>query len=155
MKNSSELIFFPLECRYRVKLHILYKTARAFLKHKDPRDFSSNIFNSSILLPLSFLQTFIQPWLGLLSLLSFFYSIYTGNYISVHKIFLIFLVMQFLITFIAIKKGGDKSRLILYAPFLIMGYKHLIDLIKIKCMIQHITNRNVKWNKLERKGPSY
>jgi cellulose synthase/poly-beta-1,6-N-acetylglucosamine synthase-like glycosyltransferase len=128
---------------------------QTFLKHLDPRDFSANIFNASILLPLSFLQIFIQPWLGVFSLISFIYSIYTGNFIAIEKIFFIFIVMQFLMSSIAIRKGGEDHRLILYSPFLLFGYKHLIDIIKIKCLIQHFTNRSAKWNKLDRKGPDF
>lgn len=128
---------------------------QTFLKHKDIRDFSSNIFNSAVLMPISFLQIFIQPLLGLISIVSYIYSIYTGNYVLIQNTIIVFIVMQLLITLIAIEKGGEDFRLFLYSPFMLIGYKHLIDLIKVKCIIQHFTNRTVKWNKLERQGPDF
>ena len=128
---------------------------QTFLKHRDLRDFSSNIFNASILMPLSFLQIFVQPWLGVFSLISLIYSIYSGSYVFVERIFFIFIVMQFLISFIAISKGGEDYKLLIYSPFLIFGYKHIIDIIKIKCLIQHFTKGSAKWDKVERKGPDF
>jgi len=127
---------------------------QTILKHRDLRYFSGNIFLSSILIPLSFLQIFVQPWLGPLSLLSFVYSVYSGNFAIIQKTFIVFLIMQVFISYIAVKKGGEDIELVFYSPFLIIGYKHLIDVIKIKCIFDHFIHRPVKWNKLDRTGPS-
>lgn len=126
---------------------------QTFLKHKDIRDFSGNLFLSSILYPLTFLQIFIQPWLGPISLLSFIYTVYSGNFKSIQNTFIIFLVMQFIVSLIAVNKGEEDPRLILYSPFLILGYKHLIDLIKIKSIIYQLMKKPARWNKLDRTGP--
>jgi cellulose synthase/poly-beta-1,6-N-acetylglucosamine synthase-like glycosyltransferase len=126
---------------------------QTFLKHKDITDFSGNIFLSSVLYPLTFLQIFVQPWLGPLALVSFIHSVYTGNFSHIQNTFIIFIVIQVVISLIAIKKGDEELRLVLYSPFLIFGYKHLIDLIKIKCIIQQFTRKPAEWNKLERRGP--
>ena len=63
--------------------------------------------------------------------------------------------MQIITSFIAINKGGESVRLLLYSPFLILGYKHLIYIIKIKCIFGQLLNNPAKWNKLERSGPEY
>lgn len=126
---------------------------QTFLKHMDLRDFSSNIFTASILMPMSFIQTFIQPFLGLFSILSLFYSFYSGSLYYILNIALTYIALQFMISYITIKKGNEDIKLILCSPFLLFGYKHLIDLIKIRCIIQHLTKKSIKWDKISRNGP--
>jgi cellulose synthase/poly-beta-1,6-N-acetylglucosamine synthase-like glycosyltransferase len=126
---------------------------QTFLKHKDIRDYLGNLFLSSILYPWTFLQIFVQPWLGPVALLSFFISLYSGTFKEIQNIFIVFLFMQFIISGVSVKKGEEDPKLILFSPFLILGYKHLIDLIKIRCIIEHIVRRQTRWNKLDRTGP--
>lgn len=128
---------------------------QTFLKHKDVRDFSANTFYSTILVPINFLQIFIQPFLGLISAISLLYMIFSGNFISIQRTFVLFLIMQVIISMTAINKGGEDVKLLLYSPFLIIGYKHLIDLIKVKCIINHMFDHPARWNKLERTGPNF
>jgi len=128
---------------------------QTFIKHSDFQNFSSNIILSTVFLPISFLQIFVQPILGVISTFSLLYSIYSGGFVGLQNMFYVFMMLQFIITFIAIKKGGEKTELIFYSPFLLVGYKHLIDFIKVKCLFQHIINTDTKWNKIERKGPQY
>jgi cellulose synthase/poly-beta-1,6-N-acetylglucosamine synthase-like glycosyltransferase len=126
---------------------------QTFLKHKDIRDYLGNLFLSSILYPWTFLQIFVQPWLGPVALLSFFISLYYGIFEEIQSIFLIFLFMQFIISIVSVKKGDEDPKLIFFSPFLIFGYKHLIDLIKIRCIIEQIVRRQTRWDKLDRAGP--
>lgn len=126
---------------------------QTFLKHNGILDFSKNIVLSSILFPLTFFNVFIQPWLGLVSLAAFVFVLVNRDFWVLYQFSSVFLILQTLITLIAIDSGDEDLRHVLYSPFLIIGYKHIIDLIKVKSLIEHFFRRKTEWNKLERKGP--
>jgi hypothetical protein len=46
----------------------------------------------------------------------------------------------------------EDIRLVAYAPFFVIGYKHLIDVFTIKALFDVLFKRRVGWTRAERIG---
>jgi hypothetical protein len=67
-------------------------------------------------------------------------------------IFGVFTILQVIISILAIELDDEDLKLAWYSPFFVVGYKHLLDLIKMKAFFDVLTRQKMGWDKLERIG---
>jgi hypothetical protein len=53
---------------------------------------------------------------------------------------------------LAIRIDGEDPKLLLYAGFLIFGFKQLVDFLQLKAIIEQITNKKATWTSAKRIG---
>jgi len=79
-------------------------------------------------------------------------AIMEGSFLPVLIIFGVFIILQFVVSILAIELDDEDWELALYSPFFVLGYKHLLDFIKIKALFDVITKQKMGWDKLDRIG---
>ncbi|MBC7119981.1 MAG: hypothetical protein H5T33_00130 [Candidatus Methanosuratus sp.] len=66
--------------------------------------------------------------------------------------FSVFIFLQFLLSLLAVEIDEEERRLVLYSPFFVFGYKHLIDFFLIKALFDVLFKREHSWTKVRRIG---
>jgi len=100
--------------------------------------------------PFLLLNMLILPLLGIVILASAIMAILEGWLLQVTYLFLIFLCLQVLVSALAVLIDDEDKSLILYAPFFVVGFKHLIDFWMIKSLIDVLIRKNLKWTSPKR-----
>lgn len=68
-------------------------------------------------------------------------------------IFVVFMLLQFVVSILAIDLDDEDLKLALYSPLFVLGYKHFLDLIKMKAAFDVFTGKkHMGWDKLDRIG---
>ncbi len=93
------------------------------------------------------------PIAGIVVLASAIYSVLIGAWLQVLKLFLIFIALQALMCLLAVEIDEEDRRLVVYSPFFVIGYKHLIDILNLKAFFEvFVFRRRVKWTRATRIG---
>jgi hypothetical protein len=95
-----------------------------------------------IFIPISMVAVVIT---GILAILA-------GDIVPILLIFGAFALLQFVVSLLAIQLDDEDLKLSLYSPFFVIGYKHFLDIVKIKAALDVLTKRKVGWDKLQRIG---
>ncbi len=74
-------------------------------------------------------------------------AIISGTYLPVIVSFLMFISLSFLLSVISIIMDGhiERLKLILYSPFMVIGYAQILDFTLIKSMFDVLIHKKVKW----------
>ncbi|MCX6008621.1 MAG: glycosyltransferase [Chloroflexi bacterium] len=97
---------------------------------------------SMIFIPISMVAVLIT---GILAILA-------GDIVPILLIFGVFTLLQFVVSLLAIQLDDEDLKLSLYSIFFVIGYKHFLDIIKIKAAFDVLTKRKMGWDKLQRIG---
>ena len=62
------------------------------------------------------------------------------------------MVLQSLQSALAVRIDGDDPKLIAFSPFLVLGYKQLVDILLIKATVESIFKRKATWTSAKRVG---
>jgi poly-beta-1,6 N-acetyl-D-glucosamine synthase len=100
--------------------------------------------------PFLLLNMLILPFIGIVIWASTIMAIIEGWWLQVTYLFLIFLCLQFLVSTLAVLIDDEDKSLILYAPFFVVGFKHLIDFWMIKALIDVLIRKNLRWTSAKR-----
>jgi len=95
--------------------------------------------------PLVFLTMVVLPFLSMVIAGFMVLALLDGEWFFILVTFLVFLALEAVLTAIAVIMDEEEWKLILIAPFLVVGYKHLIDIITIKSVIDVVFRKNLKW----------
>lgn len=96
--------------------------------------------------PITLLTFVIPPLLDIVVTIFVVLALMGGGWILIIIPLVLFLLLQFLLSAIAILLDGrEEWRLMLYSPFAIIGYKQLINFIIIKSIFDVILRKNLKW----------
>jgi len=63
-----------------------------------------------------------------------------------------FIILQYLMTSLAVRMDGDNPKIILFAIFSIFGFKQLQDGLLLQQMFGQLFKRKTKWTSVERVG---
>lgn len=83
----------------------------------------------------------LLPLAGIVVLISIILGILGGLFWEILSIFVFFNLLTALITLLAIEIDDEDFRLLAYSPFLMFGYKHFLDFMKIKSLIDVLFGR--------------
>lgn len=100
--------------------------------------------------PLMTIHMLVTPIVGFMVWGFAIYQIITGNYYFVVFMLGIFIVLQYLLSAMAVRMDKDDKKMILYSVFLVIGYKQIIDILQIKAIIEEIMGQKAKWTSAQR-----
>lgn len=102
--------------------------------------------------PFMIISMIILPFAGLSVIITSILEIIYGDGLFVLVLFLLFMSLQFLQSALAVRIDRDDPKLILFSPFLVLGYKQLVDILLIKACIESLFKRKAVWTSAKRVG---
>jgi len=90
------------------------------------------------------------PFISIIVWTSAIITIIEGSWLQVAYLFLLFLCLQFLVSTLAVLIDDEDKSLVLYSPFFVIGFKHLIDFWMIKALIDVLFRKNLRWTRAKR-----
>ena len=100
--------------------------------------------------PFLLLNMLILPFIGIFVWAATITAVIEGWWLQVSYFFVIFLCLQFLLSTLAVLLDDEDKSLILYSPFFVVGFKHLIDFWMIKALIDVLFRKNLRWTSAKR-----
>lgn len=105
-----------------------------------------------IAFPFMIISMIVLPFAGLSVIITSILEIIQGDGYFVLQMFILFVILQCLMSALAVRIDGDDPRLILFSPFLVLGYKQLVDILLIKSVIESLFKTKTKWTSPKRIG---
>jgi len=92
------------------------------------------------------------PFAGYAVWASVILAFFAGKILPVAYSFILFSILQILLAIIAVDLDDEDFHLVMFAPFFVAGYKHLVDLFIIKAFFDVLLGRRMEWTRARRKG---
>jgi poly-beta-1,6 N-acetyl-D-glucosamine synthase len=102
--------------------------------------------------PFMLISMIVLPFAGISVIIGSILEIINGHGLFVLGIFSLFMLLQCLMSALAVRIDRDDPRLILFSPFLVLGYKQIVDAFLIKAAIESIFRRKATWTSAKRVG---
>jgi poly-beta-1,6-N-acetyl-D-glucosamine synthase len=127
-------------------------TFQTIIKHRNvfgnPRfGYLRNLTFQYIILSMVFV-----PFVSVVSLGVILLAVLTGSALQVLIVMAVFMLIQITYSFLAVQMDNEDTKLVIYSPLFVVGYKELRNFIKIKSLFDILTKREMKWGTLERIG---
>ena len=136
---------------YKQRLRWYRGNIQSILRHKDAFINTRYGFLHSLAFPFIFLSLIILPFIGLLVWGTVFLMLFLGYWQSALFWFLFFVVLQFLLSLLALELDEAPRSLAWYSPLFVLGYKQFLDFIIIKSLFDVLLKRNIGWTSAKRK----
>ena len=130
---------------YRGNLQVLFR-------HKDALFNPRFGFLQKIAYPYMVITMLILPITGFIMLASVILAIIEGDLLFVAGSMAFFIILQYLMTSLAVRMDGDDPKIIFFAIFSIFGFKQLQDGLLLQQMFAQLFKRKAKWTSVERVG---
>jgi len=130
---------------YRQRLRWYGGIFQTLLKHRDAFMVSRFGFLHKLIFPFLVSSLTLLPVAGILVLASIVIGVFKGLLVDILAVFLFFNLLMMLISILAIEIDDEDWKLVIYAPFFVVGYKHFLDFIKIKALMDVIRGKGVPW----------
>jgi poly-beta-1,6 N-acetyl-D-glucosamine synthase len=130
---------------YRGNLQVLSRHAETLF---NPR----YAFLYRIAFPFMIISMVVLPFAGLVVVATSIYEILIGDWIFVVEMFGLFIMLQTLMSALAVRIDREDPRLILFSPFLVIGYKQIIDILLVFGCLQEVFRTKAKWTSAKRIG---
>jgi len=130
---------------YRGNLQVLFR-------HKDALFNPRFGFLQKIAYPYMVITMLILPITGFIMLASVILAIIEGDLLFVAGSMAFFIILQYLMTSLAVRMDGDDPKIIFFAIFSIFGFKQLQDGLLLQQMFGQLFKRKAKWTSVERVG---
>jgi poly-beta-1,6 N-acetyl-D-glucosamine synthase len=105
-----------------------------------------------IAFPFMIISMVVLPFAGLVVAITSIYDALIGDGIFVAEMFGLFILLQTLMSALAVRIDKDDPRLILFSPFLVIGYKQIVDILLIKGTLETIFKAKTNWTSAKRIG---
>ena len=102
--------------------------------------------------PYLLLGMLVTPIIGFTAIANAIIGVIQGDGIFVLGVFVVFTVVHFLMSALALRIDEDDPKLLAYSGFLVLGFKQLIDFLLLKAIIEQITRRKATWTRAQRVG---
>lgn len=79
-------------------------------------------------------------------------AIIEGDGLFVLGSMIFFIILQYLMTAMAVRMDGDTPKLTLFAIFSIFGYKQIQDALMLRQVFEQLLRRKAKWSRAGRIG---
>jgi len=103
-------------------------------------------------LPYLFLGMVITPIIGFTATINAIVGILMGDGWYVLQISVIFTIVHYLMSALAIRIDGEDPKLLWYAGFLVFGFKQIVDALLLKAIIEQLRNKKATWTSAKRIG---
>lgn len=135
---------------YKQRIRWYRGTFQTLLKHKNILTNPRFGYLQSLSYPFLLLSAAFLPAAGIVVLISIILSVLSGLILEMLGIFLFFNIMMFLTALLAVQIEEEGDHLLVYSPFLMIGYKHLLDIMKLKALIDVMLGKT-EWTSPKRK----
>jgi cellulose synthase/poly-beta-1,6-N-acetylglucosamine synthase-like glycosyltransferase len=140
--------------------HDLYKQrlrwdrghAMTLSKHADVFRSPRFGFLYAIAFPIVLLSMTVVPIAGMVILVSIFVELAFGSIQRVAAFAAFFMLLQGLVSVLALRLGDNDPTLAVYAPLFVIGYRQFLDIVRIKSVLDIVLHRNVRWTRPARAG---
>jgi cellulose synthase/poly-beta-1,6-N-acetylglucosamine synthase-like glycosyltransferase len=137
---------------YKQRMRWYRGNFQTIFKHRDAFTNPRYGFLQRLGFPFILVSMGFVPFAGMVVWASAAIAILNGAYTYIASMLLLFITLQTLLSLLAIEIDEEDPRLVAYAPFFVVGYKHLIDAFTIKALFDILLKRRVKWTRAERIG---
>ncbi len=103
-------------------------------------------------LPYLFLGMVITPIVGFTSVINAIVGTILGDGWYVLQVSLIFLVVHYLMTALAIRIDNEDPKLLWHAVFLVFGFKQITDFLLLKAILEQLRKKKATWTSAKRIG---
>lgn len=103
-------------------------------------------------LPYLFLGMVVTPIIGFIAAINAIIGVIMGDGLYILQISLIFVVVHYLMTALALRIDKEDPKLLLYAIFLVYGFKQIVDFLLLKAIIEQLRKKKATWTSAERIG---
>jgi len=103
-------------------------------------------------LPYLFLGMVVTPIIGFTATINAILGIIMGDGWYVLQVSLIFIIVHYLMTSLALRIDGEDQKLLAYAGFLVFGYKQIVDFLLLKAMVEQLRKTKATWTSATRIG---
>jgi hypothetical protein len=94
----------------------------------------------------------ILPIAGLAVIATAIYEVMIGDWFFVLEMYGLFMVLQTLMSALAVRIDREDPKLILFSPFLVLGYKQFVDILLVKGTLETVFKTKTKWTSAKRIG---
>ncbi len=98
-------------------------------------------------LPYLFLGMVVTPIIGFVATANAILGVILGDGVYILQISLIFIVVHFLMTALALRIDKEDPKLLWYTIFLVYGFKQIIDFLLLKAIIEQLRNKKAYLDK--------
>jgi poly-beta-1,6 N-acetyl-D-glucosamine synthase len=130
---------------YRGNLQVLSRHAETLF---NPR----YAFLYRIAFPFMIISMIVLPFAGIVVIVTSIYEVLIGDWMFVVEMFGLFILLQTLMSALAVRIDREDPRLILFSPFLVIGYKQMVDVLLIFGCLQEVFRTKAKWTSAKRIG---
>jgi len=121
-------------------------------KHRDALSNPRFGFLQKLAFPYMALSMIVLPITGFFILGSAILALIQGDYRFVIGSFGFFIILQYLMTALAVRIDGDNPKLILFSIFFIIGFKQILDFILIRQFLEQLIGKKARWTSAKRTG---
>lgn len=100
--------------------------------------------------PLMAIHMLVIPFASLLVMAFAAYQLIIGNYSFVAFTLGMFIILQYLLSAMAVRMDKDDKKMILYSVFLVVGYKQIVDVLQLKAVAEEFIGLKAKWTSAQR-----
>ncbi|HEY7733721.1 MAG TPA: glycosyltransferase [Nitrososphaera sp.] len=133
---------------YKQRIRWYRGNMQTFIKHHDVATNSRFAMLRQYGYPMTVLNMLLLPVLGVIIGAAGILAVLEGMWVFILFSFLLFTCLQFVLSSMALLiDEEDDWKMILYSPLMVVGYKHLVDFIILKGVLDVIFGRNggLKW----------
>ena len=77
-------------------------------------------------------------------------QVYFGNYEFVAFMVGMFIILQYLLSAMAIRMDTDDKKIVLFSAFLVIGYKQIIDVMQLRAAVEELIGKKAIWTRAKR-----
>ena len=103
-------------------------------------------------LPYLFLGMIITPIIGFTALANVLVGVINGDAWWVLEVAGIFTILHYMMSYLAIRIDEEDPKLLIYAGFLLFGFKQIVDFLLLKAIIEQLLGRKAVWTSARRVG---
>jgi poly-beta-1,6 N-acetyl-D-glucosamine synthase len=125
---------------------------QVFVRHSDALINPRFGLLQRLVFPFMVFSSVVMPFVGLITIGVAILAAISQNGLFVAEIFAIFCLLQCLQAALAIRLDNEDPKLILYAIFLVVGFKQLLDILQTRAVFERLLNRKAVWTRADRVG---
>ncbi|MCH7647137.1 MAG: glycosyltransferase [Thaumarchaeota archaeon] len=102
--------------------------------------------------PYLLLGMVITPIIGFIATANAILGIILGDWWYVFQVSLIFTIVHYLMTALALRIDGEDQKLLSHAGFLVFGFKQIVDFMLLRAIIEELLHKKATWTSAKRIG---
>jgi len=137
---------------YKQRIRWNKGTFQTLIKHKNVFGNPRFGFVHNLAFPYVLLSMLFIPFASVVSIVSIIVAVVTGFGLSVLSVMAGFILLHATYSFLAIQMDNEDLKLLVLSPLFVVGYKEVLNFIKIKSFIDILFKKEAKWGEIKRVG---